>query len=78
MKRLRSAWSDEDLKRLAEIVAAGGTAVRAAAALKRRIISCQNQANKMGTPFKNVLTVRKEMKVKFAAAERSASGHVRS
>jgi len=61
------------LKRLVEIVAAGGTAVRAAAALKRTIASCRNQARKMGTPFRSAHTARKEMREKCAAAEREST-----
>jgi len=50
--RLRkSEWSVEELEQLAAIVAAGGTAFRAAAKFKRSIISCRNQACKMGMPF---------------------------
>ena len=70
MKRRYKAWSDEELKRLAAIVAAGGSPVRAAAALKRRIASCQNQARKMGTPFKSLLITRKAVRERCAAAER--------
>ena len=78
MKARARAWSDEELKRLAKIVAAGRSAVRAAVALKRRIVSCQDQAREIGTPFKSAWAVRKEMKVKIAAAEQSAGGDARS
>ena len=70
MKVRTRPWSDDELKRLVEIVSAGGSAVRAAAALNRKIISCQAQARKMGMPF-TLLSVRRRMiKEKCAAAER--------
>jgi hypothetical protein len=63
-------WSDDELKRLGAIAAAGGSPVRAAAALNRKIIGCQAQARKMGIPF-TLLSVRRRMiKDKCAAAER--------
>jgi hypothetical protein len=40
----------QELKRLAAVVAACGTALRAAAALKRNLISSQNKARQLGTP----------------------------
>jgi hypothetical protein len=70
MKVRTQPWSDEELKRLGAIVAAGGSPVRAAAALNRKIIGCQAQARKMGMPF-TLLSVRRRMiKEKCAAAER--------
>lgn len=68
--KITRPWNNEDLRRLAEIAAAGGTAVRAAAALKRRVVSCQQKARELGKPFKSVRDARKKMKEKFAAAER--------
>jgi hypothetical protein len=64
------AWSDDEVKRLSAIIAAGGSPVRAAAALNRKIISCQNQARKMGTPFMQLSVRRRMIKEKCAAAER--------
>jgi hypothetical protein len=70
MKVRTQPWSDEELKRLGAIVAAGGSPVRAAAALNRKIIGCQAQARKMGMPF-TLLSVRRRMiREKCAAAER--------
>jgi hypothetical protein len=66
----KSPWSENDLQRLAAIIAAGGTAMRASAALKRRIASCQLQARKMGTPFTLQHINRKHTKEKCEAAER--------
>jgi hypothetical protein len=53
MKSRKSEWTEQELKQLAAIVAAGGTALRAAAKFNRRIASCRSQARKMGVPFEN-------------------------
>jgi len=66
----RRPWSENDLERLAAIVAAGGTPIRAAAALNRRIASCQQQARKMGTPFPLQRIVSRHIKEKCEAANR--------
>jgi len=50
MRMHGSVWTDDDLKRLAAIVTAGGTPLRASAALRRSIAACRNQAKKIGTP----------------------------
>jgi GcrA cell cycle regulator len=68
--QVRGAWSVEELKRLAEIVASGATPLRAAAALKRNLSSCKNQARKLGTPFTPVWKMRKAIRDKCAAAEK--------
>jgi GcrA cell cycle regulator len=67
---VRGAWSDEDLKLLAELAASGATPLRAAAALKRNLLSCKNQARKLGTPFTPVWKMRKAIREKCAAAEK--------
>jgi hypothetical protein len=69
--KITRAWSETDLKRLAEIAAAGGTAVRASAALKRSIANCQKQAREMGTPFKSVYRARMDLREK---SERELAG----
>ena len=68
--QVRGAWSDEELKRLAELAASGATPLRAAAALKRNLLSCKNQARKLGTPFMPVWKMRKAIREKCAAAEK--------
>jgi hypothetical protein len=70
MKVRTQPWSVEELERLGAIVAAGGSPVRAAAALNRKIIGCQTQARKMGMPFKLLSVRRRIIKEKCAAAER--------
>lgn len=72
MKVRTQPWSVDELERLGAIVAAGGSAVRAAAALNRKIIGCQAQARKMGMPFQLPSVRRRMIKEKCAAAEREA------
>jgi hypothetical protein len=73
MKSLKSEWTEEELKQLAAMVAAGGTALRAAAKFNRRIASCRSQARKMGVPFENSKIRRKNILAKCAAVERELS-----
>lgn len=73
MKSLKSEWTEEELKQLAAIVAAGGTALRAAAKFNRRIASCRSQARKMGVPFENSKIRRKNILAKCAAVEKELS-----
>ena len=68
--QVRGAWSDKELKRLAELAASGATPLRAAAALKRNLSSCKNQARKLGTPFTPVWKMRRAIWEKCAAAEK--------
>jgi hypothetical protein len=67
--RIVRAWSEADLKKLAAIIALGGTALRAAAALKRSSTSCKTQARRMGTPFTPVWKARKAIRERCALAE---------
>jgi GcrA cell cycle regulator len=68
--QVRGARSDQELKRLGEIVASGATPLRAAATLKRNRLSCKNQARKLGTPFTPLWKMRKAIRAKCAAAEK--------
>ena len=70
MKSRKSKWSEEELKQLAEIVAAGGTPLRAAAKLKRNMTSCRIQARAIGMPFSPLRVRQKNLRQKCAAAER--------
>ena len=70
MKSRKSKWSEEELKQLAEIVAAGGTPLRAAAKLKRNMTSCRIQARAIGLPFSPLRVRQKNLRQKCAAAER--------
>jgi hypothetical protein len=71
MRSRNGKWSEEELKQLAAIVAAGGTPVRAAAKFNRRIASCRSQTRKMGVPFENSQTKRRNFLAKCAAAEKA-------
>jgi hypothetical protein len=71
MKMHGSVWTDDDLKRLAAIVTAGGTPLRASAALRRSIAACRNQAKKIGTPFTPMQITRRNIKAKCADAEKT-------
>jgi hypothetical protein len=63
-------WTEDELKQLSALVAAGGTALRAAARFKRSIISCRSQARKIGAPFTHVRITRMNMRAKCAEAEK--------
>jgi hypothetical protein len=70
MRARKSEWTDDELKQLGAILAAGGTAFRAAAKFKRSINACRNQARVMGTPFEPLYVRRRNIPAKCAAAER--------
>ena len=70
MKSRKTKWSEEELKQLAEIVAGGGTPLRAAAKLNRNMTSCRIQARALGTPFIPLRVRRKTLLRKCAAAEK--------
>jgi hypothetical protein len=71
MRGRKGGWTGDELKQLAAIVAAGGTAFRAAAKFKRSIDACRNQARVMGTPFEPPHVRRRNIVAKCAAAERA-------
>jgi hypothetical protein len=64
-------WTEDELIELSALASAGGTAFRAAAKFKRSIISCRNQARKLGTPFAYVRIMRTNVRAKCDAAERA-------
>jgi hypothetical protein len=63
-------WTDQELKQLSVLVAAGGTALRASAKFNRSKASCRNQARAMGTPFIHSRIVRMNIRAKCEAAEK--------
>jgi hypothetical protein len=71
MRARKSEWTDDELKQLAAIVAAGGTAFRAAAKFKRSISACRNLARAMGTPFEPFYVRRRSILAKCVAAEKA-------
>jgi hypothetical protein len=64
-------WTDEELKQLSALAAAGGTAARAAAKFNRSIANCRDQARKMGKPFTHVRITRMNIRAMCAAAEKT-------
>jgi len=64
-------WTDKELEQLSALVAAGGTAFHAAAKLNRRIVSCRNQARKLGTPFTDIRIARMKLRANWLAAEKT-------
>jgi hypothetical protein len=70
MRTRKNEWTDDELNQLSAIVAARGSAFRAAAKFKRSISACRNQARAMGTPFEPMYVKRRNIVVKCAAAER--------
>jgi hypothetical protein len=71
LKSRKSGWSEEELKQLAALAAAGGTALHAAAKFNRRIVSCRIEARRMGVPFENSNIKRRNIMAKCAMAEKS-------
>jgi hypothetical protein len=71
MRQRKREWTDDELKQLVAIVAAGGTAFRAAAKFKRSIGVCRQQARAIGTPFETLRVRRKRILAKCAAAEKA-------
>jgi hypothetical protein len=57
---LKPSWTEADNERIRQFVKQGISALRAAAALKRTIISVRAQARKIGAPFPTVREVRKK------------------
>jgi serine/threonine-protein kinase RIO1 len=68
----RRPWTEEDIHRLGQLVAAGVSVARAAVMLKRTLVSTQTQARKAGTPFPTVREVKKLQDAKSAAAEKNS------
>jgi hypothetical protein len=54
-------WTEADNERLKSLVTQGATIIRAAAALKRTMVSVRIQARKLGTPFPPIREFRKKL-----------------
>jgi hypothetical protein len=68
------AWTNDELKQLAALVAAGGSPTRAAAKFNRSMVVCQNQARAMGVPFEPLHVRRRNILAKCVAAEKALQG----
>jgi GcrA cell cycle regulator len=53
-------WTKEEDERLRALVAQGASAVKAAAALKRKIVSVRTRARVLGYPFPPLRAVRQK------------------
>ena len=62
------SWTPEELARLEALIDSGASAIRAAAALNRKIVVVQNKARQIGKPFPQRRAVKKEMLAKAAEA----------
>jgi len=62
------AWTPEQVSRLKVLIASNATAVRAAAALNRSIISVQAKAREIGTPFPHKRKLKADRLAREAAA----------
>jgi GcrA cell cycle regulator len=60
MRTRRPRWTDEEDERLRALVAQGASVIRAAAALKRTILSVRDHARKIGCPFPTLRVARQK------------------
>lgn len=61
-------WTPDQVELLKSLLAGGASAVRAAAALNRSIISVQGKAREIGRPFPHKRKVRAERLLREASA----------
>lgn len=71
MRSRKRLWTDEEIRQLVALVAAGGSPARAAAKFNRSIAVCRTQARFAGTPFTPLRDRRRDQLAKCAAAERA-------
>jgi hypothetical protein len=60
-------WTEEQIDKLKQLIAAGASPTRAAAALGRKILAVKIKANELGTPFPSVREVRAKLREIFAS-----------
>jgi GcrA cell cycle regulator len=58
MRRILEPWTSQDDERLKALAAQGASAIRAAAALRRREATVRSRAKKLGCPFPRVRVAR--------------------
>jgi hypothetical protein len=66
----KMSWTEEDLARLKAMIESGASPARASVVFRRSVLSVQNQARKLGTPFPARRVVKRERLAKYEAAER--------
>lgn len=69
--RIGTPWGERDDETLKQLVLAGATPIRAAAFLKRSIISVKSKARRLKTPFPTEQAARRRRNEKFQAAKRA-------
>lgn len=67
---LTRRWTNEDIAKLKLMAAAGHSATRCAAALKRKVGSVKKQARLLGCELPGVRAVRAEQRTKISDAEK--------
>jgi hypothetical protein len=71
MRPRKRLWTDDEIRQLIALVAAGGSPARAAAKFNRSIAVCRTQARMAGMPFTPLRDRRRNLLEKCAAAERA-------
>jgi len=69
MRLHKTAWTEEDIRRLREHIESGGSPARASAIFRRSIGAVQTQARKMGAPFPSTRAVRRDLLARTQKAE---------
>lgn len=62
-------WSEKDLERLKEMVAAGVSAARASVAFRRSIVAVKGQAKNIGCPFPDDRVLKRRRRTAGFCAE---------
>lgn len=68
MRRIKQGWTEEDLARLKQFVAAGASPMRASAALERSTTTVKSKARRLGSPFCSMYVEGRKRRAKCEAA----------
>lgn len=71
MLPITKTWSDPERLRLKQMIEAGASPLKCAAALKRKLNSVRKQAHSIGTPFPDLRVVRRRQREAEQAATQS-------
>lgn len=72
MMPITRPWSGAERDKLKQMIEAGASPLKCAAALKRNLNSVRKQAHAIGTPFPDMRAVRRRLKDAQVAAMQSA------
>ena len=72
--RKGAVWAEQDVEHLKRLVAGGVSPLRAAAALKRSIVSVKAKARLLKTPFLTDRDARKLREARYVAATKPPAG----